>query len=146
MRIFQQKVIFSVILLAYFGFAEAQNTEKQSFASEIITAPFVSDGQRYITTLNEDGFAEFTFVFLGGNTYRIGVKSLANFKIHFQLVDIPGNVIFDSQKYNYPVFWNFSFDYTQPCKIRVIGLNLDKKLTSKQVEVAIGYKKYIPTK
>jgi len=136
-----------VLLLVLLHMASVQLTAQVSpttntFASEVIQAPFVSDGQCYLTTFDDEGVAEFVFVFLGGNTYRIGAKCIGKSKTYFQLIDIQNNIMFDSRTYNYPNYWDFTFDNSQPSKVRVAKVFPDTDASAKQVEVVIGYKQF----
>ncbi len=128
-------ILFGFIFNTTFLSAQAHN------GKSVLDGEFAGTEQTYIAVFDEDGIAEFRFVFLSLNTYRILIQTKSISPMCMQMIDINGNILFDGQLYGCPDYWDFSFDRTQMCRIKLITKNIEAHAQN-NVEVIIGYKRF----
>lgn len=79
---------------------------------------YISDGQQYLSLLNNDEIAEFRATFYSGSTYRITACSgLQDGNLIFRVYDSQRNEIFSNKDYKNAPYWDFKFKSTMECII-----------------------------
>lgn len=111
-------VILILLVVSKFSFGQFDNMElgcKKYFTSE-----YVSDGQEYYATLKPDQKIEFRTTFFGNSTYRIvACSNISSANLVFSVFDTDKNLLFCSEDYNSPPYWNFNFTSTVTCIIQI---------------------------
>ncbi len=111
----RQTLKYLLVILTLFSFTKsfAQLDTLEKRCARLIQYPFISDGQEYRALVTQGQTAEFHVTFYGNATYRIAILtgdgSIAPL---FRLYDKDGKLLFSSQYYNYPKYWDFKFTST----------------------------------
>ncbi len=94
-----------------FGQLDLDSLEKS--CASLIKYPFISDGQEYRALVIDGETAEFYYTFYGGATYRLVACSTAgDIAPTFRIYDSNHKLIFSSDYYNNPKYWDFKFTST----------------------------------
>ena len=106
---------FFISLLSYTNVVLAQmdldSLEKS--CSSFIKYPFISDGQEYRALVIDGETAEFYYTFYGGAVYRLVACSTTGDKAPtFRIYDSNHKLIYSSDYYNNPRYWDFKFTST----------------------------------
>ena len=106
---------------------------------------FVHDGNYNATILAEGETAEIYKTFFSGQEYRVVVCKVDSLPpVNFQVIDVDGNVFFDSKKQNGAHTWDFKVESTQQLVIRLEVTEKDKNAKEKIagcVSVMFGIKR-----
>ncbi len=112
-----KKIYFFIILSILFitgiqkGYSQLDSLEKS--CASLIKYPFISDGQDYRALVLNGETAEFYYTFYGGAVYRIVACSSINGKPPvFRIYDSNRKLLFSSEYYNNPKYWDFKFTST----------------------------------
>jgi len=135
-------ILFSILgqLITVNAYAQSDTDSKTCFAK--IDLPYVSDGQSYITPFLDSNFVRFDVVFYENVRYRIMVCDKNPETVFFSLEDTEGNIIFSGDKHKYPRYWDFTFESTMRCYIK---LYKNKNIGNPEYgAIAIGYKQDKP--
>jgi len=112
--------------------------ESQNNCSNLIKAPFISNGQPFRAFLTGDEVAEFHTTFLNGSLYRLVACSGKNQPIIFSVYDTNRNLLFSNDDYNQTNIWDFKIAGSVEC---IIEAKLDpKQATSGMALLYIGFK------
>lgn len=91
-------------------------------ADSLMGGQFESTGLEWYTTLGEGAEVDINFTMHAEVYYRlIVVSSESRQKVHYYLLDIDQNVLYDSQNYNDPSKWDFLLTSTMPVKLHLLG-------------------------
>ena len=107
--------------------------------------PFTLNGQVNTSTLSSGQKTSLNLTFYSGQAYRIvvcGQEQLGD--ITFKVMDTDRKVVFDSQKNDYPDFWDFKVKNTQQFIVEVQVPESESSssvLPSGCVSIMIGFKK-----
>ncbi len=113
-------LVFQMTIEKGFG----QNDSLNMACTDLMTAPFVSDGQQYRAFIAADETAEFRVTFYGGSTYRIAAcTGNNNHNIVFTVYDKERNELFSSRDYNNTPYWDFQFQSGVDCIIEAQLIN-----------------------
>lgn len=119
----KQIYLLSIFLLCWFGATNnilAQDAPIASQCKKYISPPFISSGQIHKSLVRGDAEAEFRSTFYSGTTYRVVVCSdVEGNKPVFTLYDNENHKLFSNQKHNYSPYWDFQFESTVDCIIKV---------------------------
>ena len=105
-------IIFALILIASnYAFSQLDSLVKS--CSKFIQYPYISDGQHYMALVLKDETAEFYFTFYGGATYRlVSCCGHGQYSPIIKIYDKNMNLLYSSQLYNNPKYWDFRFTST----------------------------------
>jgi hypothetical protein len=107
--------------------------------ADFLSSGFVSDGQEYLTKLDENNIAKFYTTFYGGSQYRvIACSDIENIPIILTVYDTEKNLLFCNKDHNYINYWNFTFTSTIDCIIE-IEFDVENQLKD-EVMLLIGFK------
>ncbi len=102
---------------------------------------YISDEQEYIAAFNENDMAFFYATFYKNTTYRIVACSKTYEKVEISLYDKYNNLIFSSKDLNFPGYWDFYFENTMECKIKLEkGEKVQREIHGIAI-LLIGFKK-----
>ena len=137
----KMKSIYIVLLIlvstAFTSLAQDNTLMKE--CSKYLHSPFVSDGQEYKAQLNSGESAEFHTTFYSGNHYRIaGVSNQKDSQLIFTIYDQENRVLFTNVKYGSTPYWDFEFESTLNCTLKVQYISKTKKPGS--ILLLIGFK------
>ncbi len=108
-----KKILIITILAFYATVSFGQLDSMVNRCSQLIKYPFISDGQQYRALVIKGETAEFYFTFYGDATYRLvactGDGTIAPI---FRVYDKDRNLLFSSEYYNNPIYWDFKFTST----------------------------------
>ena len=136
------------ILLAVFGILLMPKTLLAQSNDEIdkceikIPLPYVSDGQAYLGQFSDEDYIQFDVVFFRNVKYRIMLCEKEYQYFYITLEDTYGNILFSGDEYNNPLFWDFTFDDTMRCYIKLH--KSDKNYKAEYGAIAIGYEQNKP--
>jgi len=131
--------LFIVILISTTLNVSAQDDSLMDACSQYLQAPFVSDGQEYKAQLESGESAEFHTTFYSGNHYRIaGVSNQDESQLIFSVFDHENRLLFTNKKYDTTPYWDFEFESTLNCSIKVQYISKKKKAAS--ILLLIGFK------
>ncbi len=107
----QLKYILPLFLLAFviseYSFGQCKNFAKKVCKQEL--TPFIHDGNYNAAILSESEDAELYKTFYSGQGYRVLIcYSDALPDIHFRVMDVERNVLFDNADHNYINKWDFT--------------------------------------
>lgn len=138
---FVKHIILTLLLIVV---AENVNAQCYNFAKKVGKAKlgdYVHDGNYNATILSEGEKAEMFKTFFEGQKYRISICKIKSLPpIHFKLVDQDGNVLFDNQKHDYILSWDFEVKSTQMLiiEVEVLQRNAADDVISGCVSVLFG--------
>ena len=131
--------LFILIFVSTTLTVSAQDDSLMEACSQYLQAPFVSDGQEYKAQLKSGESAEFHTTFYSGNHYRIaGVSNQDNSRLIFSVFDQENRLLFTNKKYGTTPYWDFEFESTLNCSIKVQYISKKKKAAS--ILLLIGFK------
>lgn len=108
-------------------------------------SPFTQNGQMNTTTLSAGQKTSLNLTFYSGQDYRIlvcGEPVLGD--LTFKILDMQKKVVFDSQKNDYPDFWDFKVKNTQQFIVEVQvpeSESTSSVLPTGCVSIMVGFKK-----
>ena len=108
-------------------------------------SPFTQNGQMNTTTLTSGQKTSLSLTFYSGQDYRIlvcGESQLGD--LTFKILDTQKKVVFDSQKNDYPDFWDFKVKNTQQFIVEVQvpeSESTSSVLPTGCVSIMVGFKK-----
>lgn len=108
-------------------------------------SPFTQNGQMNTTTLSPGQKTSLNLTFYSGQDYRIlvcGEPILGD--LSFKILDMQKKVVFDSQKNDYPDFWDFKVKNTQQFVVEVQvpeSESTSSVLPTGCVSIMVGFKK-----
>ncbi len=106
-------LIISLLITTYSVSAQIDIDSVSKSCASFIKYPFISDGQQYRALVINGETAEFYYTFYGGATYRIVACSTAgNRAPNFRIYDSAHKLIFSSDYYNNPKYWDIKFTST----------------------------------
>ena len=124
----------SVVSLSSFG---QDNSRKK--CTNLLNSGFVSDGQEYLTKLDENNIAKFFTTFYGGSQYRvIACTDIEDIPLLLTVYDTEKNLLFCNKDHNYINYWNFTFTSSIDCIIE-IEFDVENQLKD-EVMLLIGFK------
>jgi hypothetical protein len=140
------KLIIILILLIFSICSFAQSKASLNQCSSYFVNGFIPDGQEYKAQLDESNLVRFNATFFEGITYRVAVcGDIPDDQLYFRVFDSDKKLLFSSDKYNYPAWWDFRFESTVECYIELIagtgGTSQTKSFKGKSVCLQIGFKK-----
>jgi len=131
-------IVLLIIVSTAFTSMDQDNTLMKE-CSKYLHSPFVSDGQEYKAELNSGESAEFHTTFYSGNHYRIaGVSNQDESQLIFSVFDHENRLLFTNKKYDTTPYWDFEFESTLNCSIKVQYISKKKKAAS--ILLLIGFK------
>ncbi len=131
--------LFIVIFISTTLTVSAQDDSLMEECSQYLQAPFVSDGQEYKARLESGESSEFHTTFYSGNHYRIaGVSNQDDSQLIFSVFDQENRLLFSNKKYGTTPYWDFEFESTLNCSIKVQYISKKKKPAS--ILLLIGFK------
>ncbi len=138
----QAKKIFLTIVfgLIFSQLAFSQLDSLTNHCSSFIKYPYISDGQHYMALVLKDETAEFYFTFYGGATYRL-VACTADSSVipEIKVFDKDMNLLYSSDKYNNPRYWDFKFTSTVETVVQA-KLPANCKQQSGLILLLLGFK------
>ncbi len=110
-------ILFTFIITLFVAgnkvYAQLNLDSLEKSCSSLIQYPFISDGQQYRALVIDGETAEFYYTFYGGAVYRIVACSTAGDKAPtFRIYDSNHKLIYSSDYYNNPRYWDFKFTST----------------------------------
>ena len=103
----------SLIFITNNAFSQLDLDSLEKSCSSLIKYPFISDGQQYRALVIDGETAEFYYTFYGGAVYRLVACSTTGGKAPtFRIYDSNHKLIFSSDYYNNPRYWDFKFTST----------------------------------
>lgn len=108
-------------------------------------SPFMQNGQMNTLTLTSGQKTSLNLTFYSGQDYRIlvcGEPLLGD--LSFRVLDMQKKVVFDSQKNDYPDFWDFKVKNTQQFVVEVQvpeSESTSSVLPTGCVSIMVGFKK-----
>lgn len=139
MKVVPYKHIILFFLSLFFIKLIAAQESTISNCENYLTSGFVSDGQEYKATLNENNKAKFYTTFYGGSQYRlIGCSDVKEYPLIMSVYDSEKNLLYCNKDHNYTPYWNFTFTSTIDCIIE-LEFDTEKRLTD-EVLLLIGFK------
>lgn len=132
-----------VLLLAlniFQGHSQCKNFVKEECLSKV--APFVFSGTQNTLTLSSKEQSKVTLVFNAGQTYRLLVCAQKQLGVlQFRLLDLQGNLIFDSKAHRDTDFWDFKTDGTMQVVVEItVPPSADGTKKTGCVAVVVGIK------
>jgi len=135
--------VISLFLMLFISFGAGNQVPVKIQATKYITAPFVTDGQRYMTQISENETAEFHVVFYKNTIYRVA-SSFGNEdnNVIFTVYDENQNELFSNADFDNSPYWDFQFESTVRCVIeaRVAGEVDEVNPKSGFMSLQIGFK------
>ena len=138
-------IIFILIIL--FAFPLTGKSQCKHFAQQVCKkelAPYIHDGNYNAAILTEGESAEMYKTFYANQNYRIHIcGSDALPDIHFQILDVDRNVLYDNKKDDYTSSWDFKAQSSQQLIISLKVKNSNKNTEEPQsgcVAIMIGIK------
>ncbi len=117
-RIAQTIFIFTLLIGLSTTKASAQLDSLLNKCSSYIKFPFISDGQEYRALVTNGETAEFYITFYGGATYRIAAcTGNGSTSPIFKIYDKNRKLLFSSDNFNNPQYWDIKFTSTVDCII-----------------------------
>ncbi len=108
-------------------------------------SPFTQNGQMNTSTLSSGQKTSLNLTFYSGQDYRILVCAQEQLgDVTFKILDMQRKVVFDSQKNDYPDFWDFKVKNTQQFIVEVQvpeSESTSSVLTTGCVSIMVGFKK-----
>jgi len=139
MNVVSFKHLILLFISLFFIKLTAAQENTLSNCESYLTSGFVSDGQEYKATLNENNKAKFYTTFYGGSQYRlIGCTDVKEYPLIMSVYDSEKNLLYCNKNYNYTPYWNFTFTSTIDCIIE-LEFDTEKRLTN-EVLLLIGFK------
>lgn len=131
--------ILTIVLSVINNNVFSQADTLMNFCAGNLTNDYISDGQQYLSLLNNDEIAEFRATFYRGSIYRIaGCSGLENGNLIFSVYDSQRNEIFSNRNYKNAPYWDFKFNSTMEC---IIEAQLDPNGPQSGVAILlIGFK------
>jgi hypothetical protein len=133
-----------VILLSlpFTGNSQCKHFAKQVCKKEL--TPYIHDGNYNAAILTEGESAEMYKTFYAGQNYRVFIcKSAALPNIHFQVLDVNRNVLYDNKNNDFKLKWDFIPESSQQLIISLKVKNSEEKQeepVSGCVAIMIGIK------
>ncbi len=108
------KIFLTALLILFLkNISFAQYDSLVAHCNELMKYPYISDGQQYRALVVKGEVAEFYFTFYGDATYRLvactGDGTIAPI---FRVYDKNRTLLFSSDTYNNPFYWDFKFTST----------------------------------
>lgn len=108
-------------------------------------SPFTQNGQMTTSTLSSGQKTSLNLTFYSGQDYRILVCAQEELgEVTFKVLDMNHKVIFDSQKNDYPDFWDFKVKNTQKVIVEVQVPESESSssvIPTGCVSIMVGFKK-----
>lgn len=108
-------IIFILIIL--FAFPLSGKSQCKHFAQQVCKKeldPYIHDGNYNAAVLTEGESAEMYKTFYANQNYRIQICGSDDLPpIHFQILDIDRNVLYDNRKDDYAASWDFKAQSSQ---------------------------------
>lgn len=142
------KVLFHIKMLAVsimvftcqsdlLGQVNAKNS--MDSCNHLMGSEYISDGQEYIASLDENNVARFHTTFYGGSRYRIiACSDIEDHPLILKVLDTEQNVLFNNKKHAFSPYWNLVFTSTVNCVV-VIEVESEQKV-NRPVKLLIGFK------
>jgi hypothetical protein len=141
----QFTLLLSLLLSVSYNFSNAQCAVFAKKKCLPLLAPFLHNGQNNTVQLSPGETAILQMTFYIDTDYRLAVAGQDNIgKLSYKVMKRDSTIIFDSEKYGNPKFWDFTVNSTQQMLIEVSAQDSNAKLDLEQVgcvSVMVGYKK-----
>lgn len=111
----------------------------QTQCASLLTDDYVSNGQHYVTTIEQNETKECEITFIEGNEYRLIACPRESQKVQMQIIDKEKNVLFDNKNYSYTNYWNFQIKKTVSCTVKLTLFEKDVK--TDEIIILVGFKK-----
>lgn len=107
-----KKLLYTISALVIFlALPFTGNSQCKHFAKEVCKKelnPYIHDGNYNAAILTEGESAEMYKTFYAGQNYRVLICESSNLpQIHFQVLDVNRNVLYDNEKNDYKATWDF---------------------------------------
>src|SRR6056297_4222590 len=124
------------------GFGQCKHFAKQVCKKEL--TPYIHNGNYNAAILTEGETAEMYKTFYANQNYRVFICASSNLpQIHFQVLDVNRNVLYDNEKDDYKAKWDFIPESSQQLIISLKVNNSEeenKEPVSGCVAIMIGIK------
>ena len=135
------------ILIIFLAIPLSGKSQCKHFAQQVCKqelAPYIHDGNYNAAILTEGESAEMYKTFYANQNYRIHICGSSVFPpIHFQILDVNRNVLYDNEKDDYAPNWDFMPESSQQLIISLKVKNSDENSeepVSGCVAIMIGIK------
>ncbi|MFO8236144.1 MAG: hypothetical protein R6U04_12155 [Bacteroidales bacterium] len=105
-------ILFFLIVIPLSGQSQCKHFAQQICKQEL--SPYIHDGNYHAAVLTEGESAEMYKTFYSGQNYRVSVCSEGELpEIHFQILDVDRNVLYDNSKDDFVSSWDFVAENSQ---------------------------------
>ena len=133
-------IFLTLAFLAVFSFDAA--SQCKNFAKKVCKLelnPFIHDGNYNAAILSEGEDAELYKTFYSGQSYRILIcYSDALPEIHFKVMDVERNVLFDNSKRSFTNKWDFKPEASQQLIIWLKVGTFETEANAEDIDLASG--------
>ncbi|MFP4041713.1 MAG: hypothetical protein ACLFPH_05565 [Bacteroidales bacterium] len=135
-------ILFLLMIIPFNGQSQCKHFAKQICKQEL--EPYIHDGNYNAAVLTEGESAEMYKTFYSGQNYRVAICAANNLPdIHFQILDVDRNVLYDNSKDDFDSTWDFYPENSQQLIISLKVKNSDQDTeepVSGCVAIMIGLK------